>query len=183
MNKTKIHLLPVSRDELRTFKTELQETFTAALVDQFSQFGSELIPSDDDINESFNAHGAVIRHIFYGQEKVGGVVLKINEDTQHNSLDLFFIYPKHHDKGFGLATWKTIEATYPGTKIWSTITPYFEKRNIHFYVNKCGFQIVEFFNKNHLEKNEKARSSAPHDTSDSSEEEFFKFEKVMVQKA
>lgn len=28
-----------------------------------------------------------------------------------------------------------------------TITPYFEKRNIHFYVNRCGFHIVEFWNK------------------------------------
>lgn len=27
------------------------------------------------------------------------------------------------------------------------ITPYFEKRNIHFYVNRCGFHIVEFWNK------------------------------------
>lgn len=25
-----------------------------------------------------------------------------------------------------------------------TCTPYFEKRNIHFYVNKCGFYIVEY---------------------------------------
>ena len=23
--------------------------------------------------------------------------------------------------------------------------PYFEKRNIHFYVNKCGFQIDQFW--------------------------------------
>ena len=29
--------------------------------------------------------------------------------------------------------------------MWETCTPYFEKRNIHFYVNKCGFQITEFW--------------------------------------
>lgn len=29
------------------------------------------------------------------------------------------------------------------------MTPYFEVRNIHFYVNKCGFHIVEFFNEHH----------------------------------
>ena len=34
---------------------------------------------------------------------------------------------------------------YPQVKEWETITPYFEKRNIHFYVNKCGFQIDEFW--------------------------------------
>lgn len=34
---------------------------------------------------------------------------------------------------------------YPDTKVWETCTPYFEKRNIHFYVNKCGFHIDEFW--------------------------------------
>ena len=29
------------------------------------------------------------------------------------------------------------------------LTPYFETRNIHFYVNRCGFHIVEFFNERH----------------------------------
>ena len=30
-------------------------------------------------------------------------------------------------------------------KAKKTCTPYFDKRNIHFYVNKCGFQIDEFW--------------------------------------
>jgi hypothetical protein len=30
-----------------------------------------------------------------------------------------------------------------------THTLYFEQRNIHFYVNKCGFSIVEFFHPGH----------------------------------
>ena len=34
---------------------------------------------------------------------------------------------------------------YPETKQWKTCTPYFEKRNIHFLVNKCGFQIDQFW--------------------------------------
>lgn len=34
------------------------------------------------------------------------------------------------------------------------MTPYFEQRNIHFYVNRCGFHIVEFFNKFHPDPNE-----------------------------
>ena len=42
---------------------------------------------------------------------------------------------------------KTVEELHPEIRIWETITPYFEKRNIHFYVNRCGFQIVEFWNK------------------------------------
>ena len=45
------------------------------------------------------------------------------------------------------AAWKAVEAGHPEIKVWETITPYFEKRNIHFYVNRCGFHIVEFWNK------------------------------------
>ena len=37
-----------------------------------------------------------------------------------------------------------IEKLHPKTKVWETCTPYFEKRNIHFYVNKCKFQIVDY---------------------------------------
>ena len=44
-----------------------------------------------------------------------------------------------------------IEEQYPETKIWATHTPYFEKRNIHFYVNKCGCHIVGFYNPHHPE--------------------------------
>ena len=31
---------------------------------------------------------------------------------------------------------------------------HFEKRNIHFYVNRCGFHIVEFFNNHHPDPND-----------------------------
>ena len=33
------------------------------------------------------------------------------------------------------------------TKKWITCTPYFDVRNIHFYVNKLKFHIIEFWNK------------------------------------
>ena len=80
---------------------------------------------------------------------VGGLVLKIDEETQHNHLELLFVTPGVHSKGIGFAAWKEVERLYPETKVWETCTPYFETRNIHFYVNKCGFHIVEFFNSHH----------------------------------
>ena len=30
-----------------------------------------------------------------------------------------------------------------------TATPYSEKQNIHYCVNRCGFRIAEFFNTHH----------------------------------
>ena len=107
---------------------------------------------------------------------VGGVVLTINEKTQHNHLDLLFVLPDAHSKGIGYAAWQEVERLYPDTKVWETCTPYFETRNIHFYVNKCGFHIVEFFNCKHPD---------PQDPETGEEEDYeegsgmFRFEKVM----
>ena len=49
--------------------------------------------------------------------------------------------------GIGTNIWRALETLYPDTEVWETCTPYFEKRNIHFYVNVCGFHIVQYFHK------------------------------------
>ena len=64
--------------------------------------------------------------------------------THHNTPDLFFLKVGEHGQGLGHKAWLAIEARYPKTITWRTHTPYFEKRNIHFYVNKCGFKIIAF---------------------------------------
>lgn len=46
-------------------------------------------------------------------------------------------------------SWHAVERAHPGIRIWKTFTPYLEKRNIHFYVNRLGFQIDEFFHEGH----------------------------------
>ena len=61
---------------------------------------------------------------------------------------------------------------YPQVKVWETVTPYFEKRNIHFYVNRCGFHIVEFFNSHHIDPNDPDGYNLMNDG-------MFRFEKVM----
>jgi catechol 2,3-dioxygenase-like lactoylglutathione lyase family enzyme len=60
--------------------------------------------------------------------------------------------------------------------VWETCTPYFEKRNIHFYVNKCGFHIVEFFNGLHPDPRD-PETGYTENIEDGGE--MFRFEKVM----
>ena len=48
--------------------------------------------------------------------------------------------------GIGQAVWWLIEKMYSQVKIWETMIPYFEKHTVLFYVNCCGFHIVEFLN-------------------------------------
>ena len=80
---------------------------------------------------------------------MGGVVLSIDKDEAKGELELLFVSPEVHSRGIGKAAWRAVEALHPEIRIWEAITPYFEKRNIHFYVNSCGFHIVEFWNRYH----------------------------------
>ena len=57
---------------------------------------------------------------------MGGLVLKIDERTQRNELELLFVNPDVHSKGIGYAAWQEVEKLYPETKVWVTCTPYFE---------------------------------------------------------
>ncbi len=171
-----IKLERVEAAELPQFTKELQKAFAIAVQEKFGE--SDPIPSEEEVRSSFYSEGAAAYHIVLNGKHAGGAVLQIHEKTQRNSLDLFFISPEHHSRGLGFAAWKTIEAKYPDTAVWETITPYFEERNIHFYVNKCGFHIVEFFNEHHIDpdmsrpENQLGEPVAGTDT-------YFRFEKVM----
>lgn len=102
----------------------------------------------------------------------------IDNETNHNKLDLFFLYSGNDNKGLGTLVWKAIELKYPNTKVWELYTPYFEKRNINFYVNKCGFHIVEFFNDHHKEPDHKD-SHRQEPEEHPVKFDYFKFQKIM----
>ena len=149
--KLNIKLEQVDLAELPQFTKKMQEAFSIAVKEKFGT--TDPIPSEEEVKSSFQSEGTVTYHIVLSGKRIGGAVLTIDDKTQHNSLDLFFISPEYHSHGLGLAAWKAIEAKYPDTSVWETITPYFEERNIHFYINKCGFHIVEFFNEHRIDPN------------------------------
>ena len=126
----------------------------------------------EDVNSCITAPNAEAFNIIYNDRIVGGVVVTINNDTNINLLDLIFIKSECNNLGIGYDVWKIIEAKYTNTKKWITITPYFEERNIHFYINKCGFNIVDFFNQNHIDP-KVPRNRIPELNC------YFKFEKIM----
>ena len=51
--------------------------------------------------------------------------------------------PKCQGKGLGQKALKMVEDTFPETKIWRLVTPTQVLRNAVFYVNKCGYSIVQ----------------------------------------
>lgn len=136
--------------EYAEFRNDVKKIFSIAVIEAYGKPDNpkKVIP-DNDINTSLYNPQCEALAIYADGKKVGGAVVKIDPQTEHNWLDLFYLYPDKHGQGLGSQIWRSLERRYPKTKVWRLITPYFEKRNIHFYVNKCGFRIVEFFNKSH----------------------------------
>ena len=102
--------------------------------------------SRSTIEHSIDAETAETYRIVLDGQQVGGVVLSLHREEAKGDLELLFVRPECHGRGIGQAAWKAVEALHPEIRVWETITPYFEKRNIHFYVNRCGFQVVGFWN-------------------------------------
>ena len=46
-------------------------------------------------------------------EKVGGVVLRIDQVAAKGELELLFVLPEVHSKGIGQAAWTAVEAMHP----------------------------------------------------------------------
>lgn len=173
MTTPRITLEPVTAAELALFREELRKAFAVAVVAEFGFLAEEAIPPDADVVEAFDGPDAEVLHILADGRHVGGAVVSIDGATRHNSLDLFFVSADAEGRGVGRQAWSAIEARYPETKVWTTHTPYFEKRNIHFYVNKCGFKIVAYYHVGHPDPHRPEQPPLPGDGG------MFKFEKVM----
>nr|WP_247894548.1 GNAT family N-acetyltransferase [Azospirillum sp. B510] len=173
MQDSEVTLAVVDPGELPAFKRQMADAFAVAVIEEFGAVTEGSIPDAADLDHSMESPGAVVLHILCGGEKVGGAVVVIDDETQSNSLDLFFISSREHGRGLGFKAWTAIERRYPETRVWQTHTPYFEKRNIHFYVNKCGFRIVEFYSDRHPDPHSPGPSGLPGGG------EMFRFEKVM----
>jgi len=175
MNTPNITLTPLTTDDREQFILDNQYAFKFGAMEEFG-LRDDHFEEDGEIISRKTIEQSIDEGVAYRIREdgkiVGGLVLMINKETQHNHLDLLFVSPDVHSKGIGFAAWQEVERLYPDTVVWETCTPYFEKRNIHFYINKCGFLAVEFFGEFNRD---------PHET-DMPEEgpsEMFRFEKVM----
>ena len=176
MNTT-VRLLSLEESKREQFIIENQRAFNYGAMEEFglrnNHFEEEKqIIARETIEQSIDSGEAY--HIVADNKKVGGVVVKVDGDK--GELELLFVSPEVHSKGIGYAAWCEIEKKHPEVRVWETVTPYFEQRNIHFYVNRCGFHIVEFFNKYHPDPNDLEMNTED-------DEQFpvgmFRFEKVI----
>ena len=180
MKYTDVVLVPLTSEDREQFILDNQWSFKHGALIEFGERDDHIDGDGEIISRNTIEHCIDDPHnetyrIIHDGKKVGGVILKIDKETHHNHLEILFVLPDEHSKGIGYGAWQVVEALYPETKVWETCTPYFEKRNIHFYLNKCKFQIVEFFN----EFNADSHVPQDDDHPDEGPDEMFRFIKVM----
>lgn len=182
MNHTEVALIPLAPDDREQFILDNQWAFKYGALQKFGKrddhidFEGEII-SRKTIERCIDEPNSETYRIVADGKKVGGVILKIDKETHHNELEILFTLPDEHSKGIGYGAWQAVEALHPETVVWETCTPYFEKRNIHFYVNKCGFQIDQFWCE-YFQPEHDLLDAQEHDP-DEGPDEMFRFIKVM----
>lgn len=176
---TDIVLEPVEREELTDVARRIQAAFAPAVEKETGHALPEPIPSDAELARSFDDPAAEVLHVVVDGERVGGAVVLVDRDSRRNTLELFFIDVGREGGGLGRRAWAAIEARYPEVDVWETFTPLFELRNIHFYINVCGFRAVEFFHEGHpLPEPPSGRAGHPEGDRFPGEDRGFRFEKV-----
>ncbi len=146
LDNERVWLEPLRPDDREQFILDNQEAFKYGATEEFGLRDDHFeedgqIISHRTIEESID--GGTAWRIMAGGEKAGGAVVKVKGDA--GELELLFVAPRFHNRGIGRAAWREIEKHYPEVKVWETVTPSFEKRNIHFYTESCGFRIIEYF--------------------------------------
>ena len=203
----KIQLIRLRTEQTVAFKEEMQEAFQHGFNSYYKENNKWQVLPDKDFYQSLEAEGAeAYEAIDEDGQRLGGAIIAIDAAKHHGELmeqreqnqaclssaesrqkktrgQLSFLYVKVgvQSKGIGQTIWKSIEALHPETEVWETCTPYFDRRNIHFYINRLGFHAVEFFNEHHPDPHmpeqflDKPSGRAERDQEDG----LFKFEKVI----
>ncbi len=152
-----IRLIHLADEHTIAFKDEMQEAFQLGFQSHFQTGDArkddasqwQVLP-DKDFYQSLNAEGAEAFEAFDADgRRMGGAIIVIDEKSHRGELAFLYVKVGVQSKGIGQVIWRTIETMYPEVEVWETCTPYFDRRNIHFYINRCGFHAVEFFNQHH----------------------------------
>ena len=193
----KIQLLPLREAQTVAFKEEMQEAFQHGFQSYYkddNQMTNEREQSqaclnyaerggirrnqwqvlpDKDFYQSLEAEGAeAYEAIDVDGQRVGGAIIAIDKENHRGELSFLYVKVGVQSKGIGQVIWNAIESLHPEVNVWETCTPYFDRRNIHFYINRLGFHAVEFFNEHHPD---------PHMPEQFDQEDgLFRFEKKMA---
>lgn len=148
MDNVNVHiekLQTLNDPELKVLSPMVEEAFALTMEACPDEAKGLELPKGEDLAKGFE-RGMDIWKIFCDGKPAGGAIVSV-KDENTAFLELLFIGGRVEGKGIGVRAWYEMEKAYPGVRAWETVTPCFQKRNIHFYVNKCGFHIVAYHSK------------------------------------
>ena len=131
----KITLKPLQAEDKEQFILDNQEAFRYGATEEFG-LRDEHFEEDGEIISRATIEKAISEgdayRIICDEKAAGGAVVRVDGDK--GDLELLFVSPHVHSKGIGYAAWCEVEKLHPEVKVWETVTPYFEKRNIHLVI-------------------------------------------------
>ncbi len=106
MKNMKVTLIPLTADDREQFIFENQESFKYGAMEEFGVRDNHInedgeIISHDTIERCIDEPNSEAYRIMLDGKAVGGVVLKIDKETNHNELEILFVSPNEHSKGIG----------------------------------------------------------------------------------
>ena len=123
----------------------MQEAFQHGFMAYYKDDNQWQVLPDKDFYQSLEAEGAeAYEAISEDDQRLGGAIIAIDKAEHRGELAFLYVKVGVQSKGIGQSIWKSIENMHPEIEVWETCTPYFDRRNIHFYINRCGFHAVEF---------------------------------------
>ena len=116
MKNTKVTLVPLTADDRDQFIIDNQWAFKYGAMMEFGKRDDHI---DDDgeiisrttIESSIDNPKSETYRIMLDGKKVGGLILTIDKETNHNHLDILFVLPEAHSKGIGFNAWQDRKST------------------------------------------------------------------------
>ena len=109
----------ITEEDLPQYKADMQEAFQKGFEKDFGETDMQILP-EQDIDNSLQSKGAVAYKAVVDGAMVGGAIVVIDEETQHNHLDFLYVKYGTQSKGIGKLMWDEVEKLHPETKVWIT---------------------------------------------------------------
>lgn len=139
----KLQLL--KKEEIDLFNKEDEKAFNV----HARYFPDGIVPgaAEDDrgeyeLDKIINDEKFTVLVIKNGEKFAGGAIVE-DMGNHISEIAIFFLTVEYQSKGIGRAALDMVEAYFTDTEVFHLITPSQVVRNTVFYVNKCGYHIVE----------------------------------------
>lgn len=140
-----ITLSEMAREEFSEVKEIVNRALDSTMLDALGYI-DECGPTEEEretLEDDFFGENGASYKILQNGILIGGAFLIFTPESHKGELVLFGLEPSCHGRGLGQKIWRYIEQIYSDIEVWELVTPTFALRNVAFYVNKCGFHIVE----------------------------------------